>query len=96
MQALFPLPSRNLPPSHLPRCLGGGGVVSALDSRSRGPDSTPGQVIVFFSITVPPSTQDYKWVRANCLGLEAWWNIGRLLVMDYTYCMYLYSSIQKE
>ena len=49
-------------------------MVSALDSGSRGPGSSPGRVIVFcswarhFTLTVPFSTQEYKWVPANCQG----------------------------
>ena len=49
-------------------------VVSALDSGSRGPGSSPGRVIVLcswarhFTLTVPLSTQEYKWVPANCPG----------------------------
>ena len=43
-------------------------MVSALDSGSRGPGSSPGRVIVLcswarhFTLTVPLSTQEYKWV----------------------------------
>ena len=56
-------------------------VVSALDSESRGPDSSPGQVIVLcswvrhFTLTVPLSTQEYKWVPANWQGnlMKCWW-----------------------
>ena len=50
----------------------GGLVVSALDSGSRGPGSSPDRVIVscswarHFTLTVPLSTQEYKWVPANC------------------------------
>ena len=49
-------------------------MVSALDYGSRGPGSSPGQVIVlcswarYFNLTVPLSTQEYKWVPANCQG----------------------------
>ena len=49
-------------------------MVSALDSGSRGPGSSPGLVIVLcswvrhFTRTVPLSTQEYKWVPANCQG----------------------------
>ena len=49
-------------------------VVSALDSGSRGPGSSPGRVIVLcswerhFTLTVPLYTQEYKWVPANCQG----------------------------
>ena len=54
-------------------------VVSALvwDSGSRGPGLSPGWVIVLCSwarhyiqctLTVPLSTQEYKWVLANCEG----------------------------
>ena len=53
-------------------------VVSALDSRSRGPGSSPCRVIVLcfwarhFTLTVPLSTQKYKRVPAN------WRNVGGL------------------
>ena len=46
-------------------------MVVALDSRSRGPGSSPGWVIVLcswvthFTVTVPLSTQEYKWVPAD-------------------------------
>ena len=49
-------------------------MVSALDCGSRGPGSSPGRVIVLcswarhFTLTVPLSTQEYKWVPANCQG----------------------------
>ena len=48
----------------------------ALDSGSRDPGSSPGRVIVLcpwarhFTLTVPLSTQGYKWVPAKC-----WWVI---------------------
>ena len=47
-------------------------MVSALGSGSRGPGSSPGWVIVlcywarYFTVVVPFSTQEYKWVPANC------------------------------
>ena len=49
-------------------------MVSALDSGSRGPGSSPGRVIVlcswarYFTLTVPLSTQEYIWVPVNCQG----------------------------
>ena len=49
-------------------------VVGSPDSRLRGPSSSPGLVIVLCSwarqntLTVPLSTQEYKWVPANCQG----------------------------
>ena len=62
----------------------GGLVVSALDSGSRGSGSSPGRVIVLcswarqFTLTVPLSTQEYKWVPTtsqgnlkNCDGLAS-------------------------
>ena len=60
------------------RC--GGQVVSMLESISRGPGSSPGRVIVLcswarnFTLTVPLSTQEYKWVPANCQGtlMKCW------------------------
>ena len=45
---------------------------TALDSGSKGLGSSPGRVIVLcswarhFTLTVPLSTQEYKWVPANC------------------------------
>ena len=45
-------------------------MVGALDSVSRGPGSSTGRVIVLcswarhFTLTVPLSTQEYKWVPA--------------------------------
>ena len=60
----------------------GGLVVSALDSGSKGLGSSPGQVIVLcswakhFTLTVPLSTQEYKWVPANCQGnLTKCWEV---------------------
>ena len=47
-------------------------MVNAPESRSRGPGSSPGQVIcvVFLgktlTLAVPLSTQEHKWVPANC------------------------------
>ena len=52
----------------------GGLVVSTLDNGSRGPGSSHGRVIVLcswarhFTLTVPLSTKEYKWVLANCQG----------------------------
>ena len=46
-------------------------MVSKPDSGLRGPGSSPGWVIVLcswekhFTLIVPLSTQDYKWVPAN-------------------------------
>ena len=48
-------------------------MVSALDSRSNGPDLSPGRGTVLcswarhFTPIVPFSTQVYKWVPANLL-----------------------------
>ena len=51
-------------------------MVSALDSRASGPGSSPGWghlcTVVFlgrshFTLTVPLSTQVYKWVLANLM-----------------------------
>ena len=58
----------------------GGLVVSALYSGSRGPGSSPGRAIVLcswarhFTLTVPLSTQECKWVPENCQGnlTECW------------------------
>ena len=49
----------------------GGLVVCMLDSGSRVPGSSPGWIIVLcswarhFTLTVPLSTQEYKWVPAT-------------------------------
>ena len=57
-------------------------MVSALDSGSEGPGSSPGRVIVLcswarhFTLTVPLSTQEYKWVKENCQGnLKKCWEV---------------------
>ena len=57
-------------------------MVSTKDSGSRGPGSSPGRVIVLcswvrhFPLTVPLSTQGYKWVPANCQGnLTKCWEV---------------------
>ena len=58
----------------------GGLVISTLDSGSRGLGSSPGRAIAFcswarhFTLTVPLSTQEYKWVQANCQGnqMKCW------------------------
>ena len=57
-------------------------MLSALDTRLRGPGSSPGWVIVFcswarhFTLTVPLSTQEYEWVPANCQGnLAKCWEV---------------------
>ena len=49
-------------------------MVSALASGASGPGSSPGQghCVVFFwaghfTLTVPLSTQEYKWVPANLI-----------------------------
>ena len=50
-------------------------MVSALDSGSRCPGSSPGRRIVLcswarhFVLTVPLSTQEYNWVPAKCRGV---------------------------
>ena len=61
----------------------GGLVVSALDSGSRGPGSSPGRVILLcswarhFTLTVPLSTQEYKWVPMNCQeNLTKYWEVN--------------------
>ena len=42
-------------------------MVNALDSGPRG----PGTRASHFTLTVPLSTQEYKWVPANCQGNQA-------------------------
>ena len=58
----------------------GGVMVSALDSGSGGPGSSPGQGAALcswarhFTLIVPLSTQVYKWVPANLLlGVTLRW-----------------------
>ena len=60
----------------------GGLVVSVQDYGSKGPGSSPGRVIVLcswarhFTLTVPLSTQEYKWEPANCQGnLTKCWGV---------------------
>ena len=60
----------------------GGLMVSALDSGSKGLGSSPGRVIVLcswatqFTLTVPLSIQEYKWVPANCQrNLTKFWGV---------------------
>ena len=56
-------------------------MVSALDSGSGGPGSSPGQGTAlcsskasYFTLKVPLSTQVYKWVPANLLlGVTLRW-----------------------
>ena len=49
----------------------GGLMVSALDSGASGPGSSPGRghCVVFLgkTLTVPPSTQVYKWLPVNLM-----------------------------
>ena len=55
----------------------GGLMVSALDSGSGGPGSSPGRSTAlcswarYFTLIVPLSTQVYKWVPANLLQFTA-------------------------
>ena len=58
-------------------------MVSALDCGLRGPGLSPVRVFVLcswarhFTLTVPLSTQEYKWVPANCQGnLPKCWGGG--------------------
>ena len=58
-------------------------MISVLESRLKGLGLSPGWVIVFcfwaghFTLTVPLSTQEYKWVPANCQGnLTKCWGKG--------------------
>ena len=51
----------------------GGLLVSALDPGASGPGSSPGDTVLCswarqLTLTVPLSTQEYKWVPANCWG----------------------------
>ena len=56
-------------------------MVSALVPRSSGPGSSPSRANVLCSwarhstLTVPLSTQEYKWVPANCWGNQT--NCGK-------------------
>ena len=56
-------------------------MVSALYSESRSPGSSPSRVIALcswhFTLTVPLSTQAYKWVPENCQGnLTKCWEVA--------------------
>ena len=58
-------------------------MVSVLNSRLKSPGSSPGRVIVLcswarnFTLTVPLSTQEYKWVLVSCQGtLTKCWGPG--------------------
>ncbi len=52
----------------------GGLMVSALGSESNGPSRRPGPGARHFTLTVPLSTQVYKWVPANLLlGVTLRW-----------------------
>ena len=47
-------------------------MVSALDLGASGPDTSPGRVVLcswarHFALTVPLSTQVYKWVPASLM-----------------------------
>ena len=80
----------------------GGLVVSVPASGSRGPGSSPGRVIVLcswarhFILTLPLSTQEYKWVPANCQGnLTKCWRVtcdglashsGGVAILLVAYC----------
>ena len=55
-------------------------MVSALDSGASGPGSSPGRGHSWarhFTLTVPLSTQVYKWVPTNC-----WGNLAKLRGSD--------------
>ena len=69
-------------PRHLKCGRHGGLMVSALDSGSRGPSSSPGRVIVLFywarhfTLKLPLTTQECKWVPTNCQGnLTKCWGV---------------------
>ena len=58
-------------------------MVSALDAGSKGPGLSPGRGVIVlcswarnFTLTVPLSTQEYKWVQTNCQGnLTKCWGV---------------------
>ena len=56
-------------------------MVSALDSGSRGPGSSPGRVIVLcswakhFTLTVPLSTQEYRSINGYQGNLTKCWEV---------------------
>ena len=51
-------------------------MVSALDSGSKGPVIELCSWARHFTVTVPLSTQEYKWVPANCQGnLTKCWKV---------------------
>ena len=56
----------------------GGLMVSALIPGVSGPGSSPGRghCVVFLTLIVPLSTQEYKWVQANC------WKPNKLQEID--------------
>ena len=64
-------------------------MVSTLDSGSRGLSSRPGQVIVlcswakYFTLTAHLSTQECKWVVANCQPYEMLGGGGGNLAMNW-------------
>ena len=61
-------------------------MVSVLDTGSKNPCLSHGWVVVLCSwarhltLAMPLSTQEYKWVLANCEGNQT--NAGRLPAMD--------------
>ena len=74
-------------------------MVSALDSGSNGPSSSPGRGIALcswarhFTPIVPLSTQVYKWVPANLLQMDKLWPDGPLgLYADFTF-LYVYIMV---
>ena len=85
---------------------------SMLDSRSRGLGSIPGWVIVLsswarhFTLTVPLSTLEHKWVLVNCQGnLKKFWGVtcdglashpGGVAVLLVTACYTNWDKLQQK
>ena len=68
-------------------------MVSALDTGSRGPDSSPGRGTVLcswarhFTPIVPLSTKGYKWLLANLLlGVTLRWTRSHPEILLVTSC----------
>ena len=53
----------------------GGLMFDMMDSGSKGLGLSPAAGSLYLTLNVPPSTQEYKWVPANCQGnlTKCWW-----------------------
>ena len=68
-------------------------MVSALDSEASGPGSDPRKIVLcswarHFTLTVPHSTQVYKWVPRNRDKLRPDWQIGHNWLVCRLYLPY--------